>query len=317
MQLRQHCAQIPFVPRPRCTRYAKSLLKFYQFAVVAVAAALSGCGGKATKPIVIGSQNSPAQIVVGEIVAQHLEHRLARKIQRSLGSGNELIVYQSLLAGEITLYPTFTGSVATVILREQPSADPGTVWTRSQTEMSRTAQMELFNPLGYDNPPVMVVKSADAQAAHATTLSQAAEGKTRWKIGVNYDFQQRVDGMPALSTYKLPMAQAIRGFEARQLFPALDKGDLSMIATDSTDGHLTSPDYTVLADDKHAFPPYQACLLVRQEALSAEPRLHAALAELSGKFTTEGVRKMSAEVELRHRQPADVAAEFLAQAGLK
>jgi osmoprotectant transport system substrate-binding protein len=284
---------------------------------VAVAAAFACRCGKTPTPIGVGSQNSTAQIVVGEIVAQHLEHRLARKIERRLGTGNEQIVYQSLLAGEISLYPTFPGSIETVILREQPSADPVVVWTRSNNELIRTAQLELLNPLGYENPPAMAVLTAAAREAKTTTLSQAAEAKTRWKIGVSYEFQQRTDSIPAISSYKLPMAQAIRGMEAQQLFPALERGDLNMIATDSTDGHLTSPNYRVLADDKHAFAPYQACLLVRQNSLSAEPKLRASLAELSGKFTTEGVRKMAAEVDLNHRQPADVAAAFLAQAGLK
>jgi osmoprotectant transport system substrate-binding protein len=297
------------------------LPKFYQFAVVAVAAsplALFCCGcGRGPKPIVVGSQNSTAQAVVGEIVAQHLERRLDRKIQRRLGTGNEQIVYQALLAGEISLYPTFTGSIETVILREQPSADPGVVWERSHSEMSRTAQLELLNPLGYENPPAMAVRTADAQEAKAATLSQAAEAKTRWKIAVSYEFQQRIDGIPAISSYKLPMAQAIRGMETPQLFPALERGDVNMIAADPTDGRLTSPAYSILADDRHVFPPYQACLLVRQDVLSAEPRLRGYLAELSGKFTTEEVRKMSAEVDLKHRQPAAVAADFLAQAGLK
>ncbi len=282
---------------------------------MAVAASFVCCCGKLPRPILVGSQNSTAQIVVGEIVAQHLEHRLARKIQRRLGTGTEPIVYQALQAGEVSLYPTFSGSIETVILQEQPSSDPGTVWTRVSMQLSRTAQLELLNPLGYENPPAMTVRTADAQ--EAKTLSQAAEGTTRWKIGVSYEFQQRIDGIPAISSYKLPMAQAIQGMEAQQLFPALEQGNLSMIAADSTDGRLASPGYTVLADDKHAFAPYQACLLVRQDALSAEPKLRDYLGELSGKFTTEGVRKMSAEVELKHRQPADVAAEFLARAGLK
>lgn len=295
--------------------------KFYQFAAVAAAVSvlgLLGCArGKSVPPIVVGSQSGTAQTVVGEIVAQHLEHRLARKIERRPGLGNEQISYQALQAGEISLFPAFTGSLVSVILQEQPSADPGVVWERSHTELSRTAQLELLNPLGYENPPAMAVRAADAREAKATTLSQAAEAKTRWKIAVSYEFQQRIDGIPAISSYRLPMAQSIRAMEADKLFPALDHGDVSMIAADSTDGRLTSPAYTILADDKHAFPPYQACLLVRMQALSAEPRLRAALTELSGKFTTEGVREMSAEVALRHRQASEVAAEFLKQAGLK
>jgi osmoprotectant transport system substrate-binding protein len=289
-----------------------------RLAVRAAPFALLCCGcGKSPKPILVGSQNSTAQILTGEIVAQHLEARLGRKIQRRLGAGVEALVYEGLLTGEISVYPTFTGSVETVILREPPASDPDQVWERSHGELSRTVKMELLRPLGYENPPAMVIQSAGAEASQAATLSQAAAAKVRWKIGVSYEFQQRTDGIPAISSYRLPMAQPIRGMDAERLFPALQKGDVNMIGADLTDAHLTSPDFRILADDKHAFPPYQACLLVRQDSLAAEPRLLPSLAELSGKFTTQGIRKMSAEVDLRHRQPADVAADFLANSGLQ
>jgi osmoprotectant transport system substrate-binding protein len=304
------------------------LLKFYQFAAAAAAAVcLLFCGcGSVPKPIVVGSQSSTAQIVAGEIVAQHLENRLARKIERRLNAGGEQLVYQALLTGDISMYPTFTGAIETMILREEPAywltSDSDQVWERSHGEMSRLVKMELLRPLGYDNPPSMVIQTAGVEGSKGevpkvATLSQAAAETFRWKIGVSYEFQQRLDGIPAISRYKLPMAQAIRSMNAEQLFPSLQKGDVTMIAADSTDAHLTSADYRILADDKHAFPPYQACLLVRQDLLGAEPRLRASLLELSGKFTTEAMRKMSAEVELDHRQPAEVAADFLARAGLK
>ena len=296
--------------------------KFYQFGVVIAASLLFSSCATPAKPLVVGSQSSTAQMIAGEIVAQHIANRLGRKVERRLGGGGEQLVYQSLLTGEISVYPAFTGAIETLILREPPASDPDEVWERSHGEMNRTAKMELFHPLGYDNPPAMVIQTTGAEGSKevvptVSTLSEAAEGTFRWKIGVSYEFQQRLDGIPALSSYKLPMSQPIRGMDADRLFPALKKGDVNMIAADSTDAHLTSSDYRIVADDKHAFPPYQACLLVRQDVLAAEPRLRAALTELSGKFTTEALRKMSAEVDLDHRQPADVAADFLKRAGLK
>ena len=97
-----------------------------------------------------------------------------------------------------------------------------------------------------------------------------------------------------------------------------------MIATRATDGHLTSPDWKVLADDRKVddrpakvFPPYEACLLVRKDLIAAEPGLRPALAELSGKIHADAMRKLNAEVDVDHRPLATVAAEFLAQAGLR
>jgi glycine betaine/choline ABC-type transport system substrate-binding protein len=276
----------------------------------------AGCG-PSKKPIVVGSRSDTEQLVVGEIVAQHLEHALERKVVRRLGLGGELIAYQALTGGEITLYPEYTGSIETSILKEPASQDPAIVLERTRNEMSRIGQADLLDPLGYQNPPVVVVRAADAERAKIRTLSDAAAGTLQWKLGASYEFRQRIDTLPAIGSYRLRMAQGVHGMEASQLFPALQKGDLTMIAVNATDGHLMSPEFRVLDDDMHVFPLYQACLLVRHDAIVEEPRLRPALAQLAGKFTDGMVSRMDADVELNHRSPADVAAEFLAAVGLK
>jgi osmoprotectant transport system substrate-binding protein len=138
----------------------------------------------------------------------------------------------------------------------------------------------------------------------------------RWKLGVSFDFQSRSDGLQALAAYRLSLAPP-RILDPNQLFPTLQKGEVDMIATRATDGHLMSPDWKVLADDQKVFRSYEACLLVRKDLLAAEPGLRPALAELSGKFHADTMRKLNAEVDVEHRPLAAVAADFLAQAGLK
>ena len=105
--------------------------------------------------------------------------------------------------------------------------------------------------------------------------------------------------------------------DSQQLFPALEKGDVDMIATRTTDGHLLSGDWKILDDDQKVFRSYEACLLVRKDLLAAEPTLRAALAELSGKFSVATMRKLNADVDLNHRPVATVATDFLTQAGLR
>jgi glycine betaine/choline ABC-type transport system substrate-binding protein len=287
------------------------------FSVLLVSILVCASCGKSKRPLVVGSKNEPGEAVVGEIVAQHLENRLKRKVERHLGMAGESVVFQEMAGNSVTLYPTYTGAIVSNILREQPSLDRAVLLERARSEMRRTAQAELLDPLGYENPPVMVVRTADAEAAHAKTLSEAAAGKFEWKIGVSYEFQQRAEALPALNSYKLPLKQVIRGMEPTKLFPMLNAGDLTMIATSAADGRLLSPDYQVLADDRNLFPAYQACLLVRQDALMEEPQLRPALAELSGKLSLDAVRKMSAQVDVEHRSVAEVATAFLQQAGLR
>jgi osmoprotectant transport system substrate-binding protein len=90
-----------------------------------------------------------------------------------------------------------------------------------------------------------------------------------------------------------------------------------MVAGSATDGMLSALDIKVLNDDKQAFPPYQACIAVRSDTLAAYPELRSALAQLSGKFSTESMQKLNYEVDGKHRQVREVAREFLQSAGLQ
>ena len=270
----------------------------------------AGCG-KSRKALIVGSKNSTEQMLMGEIVAQHLENRLKRPVERRLGMGATVIVYQALVTGELTLYPEYTGVIESEILKEQPPADAQMEFDRTRQEMTRQSQLELLPTLGYDNSPVIVVRASDAARAKVSTLSDTANSTETWKLAVSYEFQQRRDGIPALNTYKIPMAAGIRGMDASGLFLALQKGDVTMIAAAATDSSLALPEFQVLTDDRKAFPANQAALLVRQDALAEDPMIRPALMELSGKFSVDLMRMLAAQVDRDHRTTAEVAKQFL------
>ncbi len=255
-------------------------------------------------------------MLVGEIVAQHLEKRLAdMRIERRLGLGDTPILYQAISSGEVMVYPESTGVMETTILKETPSPDPAVLLERARLEMARLAQLELLVPLGYEDTPAVVVKASPD--SKETTLSMAADGKSRWKLGVTSQFQDDAGGLPALSSYHLPMTAPVRQMDPGQFFEALAKGDVNMIVTKVTDGHLNSSDWKVLSDDRKVFPAQQVWLIARQDRLNEEPRMRAALTELSGKLTPEIMRKLNQQVAMDHRDPAMVATQFLTSAGLR
>ena len=274
-----------------------------------------GCAPK-KKPIVVGSKNFTEQVVLGEIIAQHLQNRLPQaRIVRQLNLSGTLITYQALTTGQITLYPEYTGTIESEILKEK-SSDAAQAWERSRLEMRRLAQVEVMPPLGIDNFFAMVIRGEDARKYKLETLSQAAQIKTGWRLGAGYEFEQRLDGMPALALYHLPMGVPPRSMDLGLLYRALDDGQVTMIAANATDGPLAAHDWKILQDDRKVFGPYQACILVRMDAETREPGLRPALSELSGKLTNEIMRKLDAAVDVEHRQAREVAADFLRQAGL-
>jgi osmoprotectant transport system substrate-binding protein len=285
------------------------------FVLVALALVLTGCG-KSQKPLVVGSKNFTEQVVLGEIIAQHLENRLTRKISRQFNLGGTLLTYQALLGGQIALYPEYTGTIQAEILKETPRPDAAQALLYSRQELRRIAQIEVMDPLGVDNFFAMVIRGEDARKYHLENLSQAADVKDGWKLGMGYEFQQRIDGMPALDQYRLPMASAPRSMDLGLMYKALELGQVSMIAANATDGPLAAHDWTILKDDRKVFGSYQACILARADALAGEPQLKPALQELSGKLNNEVMRKLDAAVDVDHRQVREVAADFLRQAGL-
>ena len=172
-------------------------------------------------------------------------------------------------------------------------------------------------PLGFENTFAMVIRGDDARRLHLTTLSQAAQYTSKWRLGVGYEFAQRPDGLPGLSkSYGLSFASAPRTMELGLLYRALINQQVDMIAANSTDGQIQALGLTVLQDDKHYFPPYQAVPLVRDDALKHWPQIQNALTTLAGKVTEEDVRAMNQAVDGQHRDPAEVVREFRSQKGL-
>jgi glycine betaine/choline ABC-type transport system substrate-binding protein len=273
---------------------------------------LSACGQKA-HVIRVGSKNFTEQVVLGEIVAQHLENRLHQKIARSLNLGGTLLAQQALMNREIDVYPEYSGTALTMVLKENASGDAAGVLGRVQSEYARKFHLAWLEPLGIDNGFAMVVRGADARAQGLKTLSDAS--KTSWALGVGYEFEQRADGLASLKTvYGLQLKGSPKTMDLGLLYKAIEQGQVDMIAANATDGVLSKMDLKVLEDDRHAFPPYQVSLVGREDM---PPEMRAALNELSGKFTNAKMQALNYMVDVEHRAVGVVAEGFLRGAGLK
>ncbi|MDE3198804.1 MAG: ABC transporter substrate-binding protein [Acidobacteriota bacterium] len=270
------------------------------------AAALTACSHEPR--IRVGSKNFSEQLILGEIVAQHLEQRFGGRVSRKLDLGGTLLAHQALVSGEIDVYPEYTGTALTAVLKEHPSNDPARVLAEVR-EGYRQWRLEWLDPLGFENTFAMAVRNEDA--AGIATLSDAARARA-WKLGAGFEFAHREDGLPGLlRTYGLKMPGAPRTMDLGLLYPALSKRQVDMVAGNSTDGLLSVLPVKVLADDRHYFPPYECALVVRREAEAQFPGLKAALSELSGKIGSAEMRRMNYELDGLHKSAREIAREFL------
>jgi glycine betaine/choline ABC-type transport system substrate-binding protein len=265
----------------------------------------------------VGSKNFTEQVALGEIIAQHLEHRLHRSIERSLNLGGTLLAHQALLSRQIDLYPEYTGTALAAVLKDSIDNDPAAVLARVRSEYLQRFQAEWLDPLGIDDSFAMVVNGTLARTRHLESLTDASKAPDAWTLGVGYEFEQRADGLAALEkTYNLRWKGAPKTMDLGLLYKAMEQGQVTMIAANATDGLLAKMDLQVLRDDRKAFPPYQVCIVARQDTLRETPGLREALLELSGKFTNQQMQNLNLQVDGQHRPVAQVAADFLKQSGL-
>ena len=136
---------------------------------------LCGCSAPGVKPLRVGSKNFTEQVVLGEIVAQHLEHTLHRSVERSLNLGGTLLAHQALLSRQIDLYPEYTGTALAAILKDSIDNDPAGVLARVRAEYLQKFQAEWLDPLGIDDSFAMVVKGPEARARNLDTLTDASK----------------------------------------------------------------------------------------------------------------------------------------------
>jgi len=287
----------------------------YLPAFVCGLALLSGCSG--SRPIVVASKNFTEQLVLGEIIAQQVETRLHQTVVRRFNLGGSLLAHQALLGKEVDLYPEYTGTAFTAILKHKPVPDAALVLDRVRAEYAASYELKWCDPLGFDDSFAMVIRGADARGGHYLTLSDTERRRDPWTLGVGYEFLTRADGYETLmaSYPQLRWTGFPKTMDLGLLYRALDQGQVTMAAANTTDGLLSVLDVKVLEDDRKAFPPYQASIVVRYDSLRQHPGLEAALAGLSGKISAAEIRKLNYEVDGKHRPVHDVAAEFLASPG--
>ncbi len=271
----------------------------------------AACRAGGERPIRVGSKNFTEQVILGEIAAQALE-RAGLRIQRKLDLGGSFVCHQALVAGELDLYPEYSGTAFTAILKRKPIADTARVRAEVSDAYARQWGLVWVPPLGFENTFALVMRADHARELGIAKISDLARhGALR--PGFGYEFAERADGFPGLAAaYGLAFEARPAEMDLGLLYPALAQGKVDVVAGNSTDGLIAAMGLAVLEDDRRYFPPYEAAYVVRAAAWK-NARVRAALEPLSGAITAEAMRRMNASVDRDGRRPEDVAREFLAR----
>jgi osmoprotectant transport system substrate-binding protein len=268
--------------------------------------------------IVVGCKNFTEQIILGELIAQQIENKTHLPVERRFYLGGTYIAHQSILAGRIDVYPEYTGTALTVILKQTPEqnktggSDSKAVYDRVKSAYEQRFHLTLGPPFGFNDTFAIEIRGEDALRLHLQTISQSAAYTPQWRAGFGYEFMERSDGYKGLvATYGLRFAAPPRIMDLGLLTRALKDHQVDLIAGNMTDGLIPALDLAVLEDDKHYFPPYEAVPVIREQMLAEHPEILSALDELGGKISDAEMRQLNYEVDGRKRDVKEVARDYL------
>jgi glycine betaine/choline ABC-type transport system substrate-binding protein len=267
---------------------------------------------RASRSVVIGSKNFTEQVVLGELMAQAIEAEGGSAV-RKLNLGGTFICDRALRSGDIDLYVEYTGTALTAVFHQDVANDSRQAFQQVRQLYARGA-ITALDPLGFNNTFAILVRGREARRLGLRSIADVRTAANGWTAGVGYEFLERADGFPGLvRRYGLAFAGAPRAMDLSLIYKALADGQVDLIAGDATNAQIDALDLAMLDDSLHYFPPYDAVPVVRTAALLRHPEIGRAMARLAGHVSEKDMRAMNRAVDVDHRDPRDVSAEFLSR----
>jgi osmoprotectant transport system permease protein len=244
----------------------------------------------------VGSKQFTESVILAEIAVQTLRAAgIAAEHRRELGGTR--VLWEALRAGQIDLYPEYTGTIAEELLHGRRDLAPAL----------EGLGMAMGDPLGFEDTYAIGMRRADSARLGIRSLSKLAE-RRELEIGLTNEFMRRRDGWPRLrEVYGFSDAH-VRGLEHALAYRALRAGEIAATDLYSTDAEIEAGDLVVLEDDRGAFPRYDAVLLRRADLPAEAAR---ALSRLQGAISAREMAAMNASALLDRVPEAQIASRFL------
>lgn len=259
----------------------------------------------------VASKPTTEGYLLGELLKQVIERKthLHVELYNGIGGGTSNI-QPGMVSGEYDLYPEYTGTAWQVVLgRKDPYKKEK--FNELQSLYHSKYGLTWVGMYGFNDTYGLAVRKDLAERYHLHTYSDLARISPQLRFGAEYDFFGRPDGYPGLiSTYPFRFGQTL-DMDNGLKYTAIRNGKIDAMTVFTTDGQIKTAPITVLVDDKHFYPSYEAGTVVSERVLARHPELRQALESLTGKIKENDMIAMNYQVEVEHKSPASVISQWL------
>jgi osmoprotectant transport system substrate-binding protein len=303
----------------------RSILR--QLAAGTLAFALPTAASPRQEPVRVGSKLDAESALLGAMILLTLEARGITIVDRlQLGPTN--ILRSAIIAGEIDIYPEYTGNGALFYSSE---GDP--IWKNARAGYAKVKSLDRvrhglvwLEPAPADNSWVIAVPGALARSKHLATMSDFAawvRGGGVVRLAASAEFVESPAALPAFERtygFKLPPAAllVLAGGDTAVTMRAAAEGISGVDAAMAygTDGALSALHLVALADNKGAEVVYAPAPVVRAAVLDRYPVIADSLAPVFRSLDDARLRRLNAEITVAGEPARRVASDYLSAQGL-
>jgi osmoprotectant transport system substrate-binding protein len=274
----------------------------------------------------VGSKIDTEGSLLGNLILQVLEAggiRTENKVQL----GNTKIVRSAITAGEIDIYPEYTGNGAFMF-----SVEKEPVWKDAKAGYEKVKALDFqankivwLEPAPANNTWAIAIRKDVATANKLKTLDDLGRwiaGGGKFKLAASAEFVERPDALPAFQAaygFKLKQDQLLTlagGDTAVTIKAAAEQtSGVNAAMAYGTDGPVSALGLVVLDDTKGVQPIYAPAPIIRAEVLDKHPKIRDLLAPVFKTLDGATLQSLNARIALGGEDAKKVAASYLKSKG--
>lgn len=280
---------------------------------VILIASLGGCFDKKEKEVInIATKPMTEQFILSEMLKQIIEEDtdLEVEITKGIGGGTSNI-HPALVKGDFDMYPEYTGTGWSFVLKEKNIPDDKTLYKELTEKYEKEYDLKWVGLYGFNNTFGLVVRKDIGEKYNIKTYSDLAKYANELTFGAEYDFYEREDGFDSLcKAYGFKFKKSV-DLDIGLKHKAINNKEIDVMNVFTTDGQLSTSDVILLKDDKNFYNTYYCGTVVRKDVLEKHPELEKSLMKMENIITEEEMAKLNYKVESEGLDEIKVAVDFL------
>lgn len=272
---------------------------------------------KMKNTIVIGGKLGTEPEILINMYKELIEDNSDLNVEVKPNFGKTIFLYDALRNGNIDIYPEFTGTITSTLLKNKikVSNDPKEVYEVAKKGILQQDNLVLLEPMIYQNTYALAVTKKFSERNGVEKISDLKKYENQVNAGFTLEFNDRIDGNRGIKE-KYGINLKVSTLEPSLTYKAITSGKVEVINVDSTNSKIKVNDLYILKDDLGIFPPYQGAALMRKETADKYPKILEALSKLSNQITEEEIIQLNYDVEIRGINPNKAARDFLIKKGM-